>query len=300
MGATMDAMACGGFDGAAGGVEIVMTMDSQEGVVVATFDPIFDCDEMGLCEGGEVVEFFVVYAVGSGADDEANDLGILQCFGVALSEHGEGGIGVAIGLEIGEIFSAFAVAPGVEVDAFLDLLGDAFVEGARGADGEGEGAVGGATIGGGEGVVVAEGATADTQTAISVGATESCIDGEFLYALTEEVFEVVGIGVITGRHDVDQVSGFWFQVSSFRFQVSGFAPLRSQTFGSGFGFRVKLNRRGGRGDGDTGWEVFRERRTPGDGGDNCIRCLRHTGRPGMLPRGPWRLPCTGRVEGRSN
>ena len=143
---------------------------------------------MVLGKGGDVVELGLVDTIGAGGYHDAVDEGMGEGFLVALTEDGEGCEGVGVGLEVGEVAASFGVALAVEFDAFVDLLGDAFA---------------GLAVAGGEGGVVAEDATARWRGWVAVGGAggtvgtgESGIDGEFLHAMAEMVFEVGGIRIV--------------------------------------------------------------------------------------------------------
>lgn len=82
----------------------------------------------------------------------------------------------------------------MEGDAFFDLLGDAFGWFSQRGDVESESAVFFSAIGWRKGIVVAEGASAQSQRSVAVGAGETCIDRELLHSLAKEPMEIIGIG----------------------------------------------------------------------------------------------------------
>ena len=168
-------------DGALCAGEVVATVHETKGLVVAAFDAVFYCDIMVLCKGGEVVEFFVVDAVGSGADDEAGDGRVGEGFFVSLLQEVEWGVGGGVGLEVGKVVCGVAVAAGVEAYALVDLLGDG---GCR------------AAVGGHEGFAVAESAAVVAKCAVAVGTGEATVDGYFADGGTEDSSAVVGVGEV--------------------------------------------------------------------------------------------------------
>ena len=80
-------------------------------------------------------------------------------------------VGVGVGLEVGKVFVCPAVAPFMELDAFLDLLPDALLWGA---------------VGGVESLVAAEGAATGAEGPVAVGAGEASGDADFLDTGAEE------------------------------------------------------------------------------------------------------------------
>ena len=91
-------------------------------------------------------------------------------------------VGVGIGLEIGQVLACATIASLVELDAFLNLLSDAFV---------------GFAVGGVEGLVAAEGAAAGRDLPVAVGAAEACVDTELLHTGAEQRFKIAVVGVET-------------------------------------------------------------------------------------------------------
>ena len=190
MSAAVEAALGGEAQSALGGGEVVATVDGLEGAVVATLDAVFYGHETALGEVVEIVEEGLADAVGAGADDDALDQGMRQGLGVALAQHVEGRIGVAVGLEIGKIAAGVAIAPLVEGYALVNLLGD-------GLDGtKGRLAVG-VAIGGIEGHIVAEGAARRGERPVAVGAGEAGIDREFLDATAKDASHIGSIRIIS-------------------------------------------------------------------------------------------------------
>ena len=77
-------------------------------------------------EVAEPVEFLFIDTVGSGADIDADDVGMAQGFSVQLPESRERGVCVGVGLEVGDVVRGVAVADFVEFYAFVDLPCKAF------------------------------------------------------------------------------------------------------------------------------------------------------------------------------
>ena len=113
----------------------------------------------------EEVEGVVAEAVGACGDDEACDVGLAEGGLVDLAELADGGVGGAVGLEVGVVFHV-GVFAAEEFFALADLPGDV---------------AGGAAVVGGEAVVAAVGAASAACAAVAVGAGEACVDHDALY-----------------------------------------------------------------------------------------------------------------------
>ena len=152
----------------------VPTIDALKSLVVEGFDAQFERDEktfvLKICQ---IFQDLIFDAIGTCANDEPDNIFDRKCFLVTLAQHVQGSIGVGIGLEIGQILACPTVAFLVKLDAFLNLLADAFFGGA---------------IGGVEGFVAAKGATASAEGPVTVGTGEAGRDGEFLDTGAEEPF----------------------------------------------------------------------------------------------------------------
>lgn len=122
--------------------------------------------------------------VGSGADDEADDAGYFQGLLVKGLEFFQGFVGVGEGLEVGQVLACAAVSSLVELDAFFDLLADAFF---------------GLAVGGVEGLVAAEGTPPGAEGAVAVGAGESRVDADFLHPTPELPVEIIAIAVVSSH-----------------------------------------------------------------------------------------------------
>lgn len=157
----------GGVDGLDGRLVGVSAVDEAEGGIVGAFDPVFDFDEISLVlERLEVVQQFVADTVGSCADDQSDDIWHGKRFLVDLSQAREverdtagmvvGGSEVGAGkrLEIGKV-ALRGVFVAEEIFTLLQLKGDGLAA---------------VAIGRRERFVGAEGASADGECAIAVGA----------------------------------------------------------------------------------------------------------------------------------
>ena len=147
--------------------KIMPPMHPLQGLVKDRFYPVLHLhDGTAGAQRGQVVQLFAVNAVGTGADDKAFHQGVCEGRFEPLPENGQGSVGVGIGLEVGQISIGLPAPRRVEADAGLDLLGDAFPPGVPGM----------------EGGVVAEGAPADAQRPVPVGAGETGVQREPLQA----------------------------------------------------------------------------------------------------------------------
>lgn len=169
----------GGGEGLRGAGKVVPSVDEPEGLVVAAFDAVFHHHVGALRQLLQVVQLWVIHAVGPCADYQAFDHWVAEGFFVALLQGLEFGVGVAIGLEVGQIAAFHPPSFLVEGDAFVNLLGDAFA---------------GVAVGGVEGCVVAEGAARGAELSVAVGAGEAGVDGQLLHASAKAVSAVVGVG----------------------------------------------------------------------------------------------------------
>ena len=169
MGADVEAARGRHFDGSGSAGEVVAAVYVLEGGVVAGLHPVFYLDDVAIVlQFLEKVELFIVNAVGAGADDYADHVGVGKGFPVDLPEPLDGAEGVAVGLEVGEIVAGAAVADLVEFNPFVQLLPDALPRDAV------------ARV---EGGVVAVGAAAAADGAVAVRAAEAGVDDEFLETL---------------------------------------------------------------------------------------------------------------------
>ena len=153
------------FDGEARLLEGVPAVDASQRVVVSTLHTVFHDEEATLVQVFEIVEERVGHAVRARADDDTHNIFHLQGLFIELAETVDGGIGVGISLEVGQILH-LGVFPRKELLASLQLTGDAVLA---------------LTVGRIEGAVVAVDAATCGETAIAVGTGEARIDGNLLY-----------------------------------------------------------------------------------------------------------------------
>ncbi len=181
MAATKKTMTSGGLDGSSSDGKSVPPVDALQSGIVTTLDAIFHSYEMAGGKGGEIVEDVLVDAIGAGAHHEACNAGMEQSLGIALTQHIERSIGVAISLEIGKINRCFAVATIMKQDSLVDLLRDALRRDA---------------IGRVERIVVAKGTAASAQSPVTIRTGKTRIDGKFLRTATETLSKKTGKIVI--------------------------------------------------------------------------------------------------------
>lgn len=171
MSASKDAALMGLLDGETGLCKRMSAVDASEGIVVGTLHTIFHNEEGATVQVFQIVEEFIGYAVRSCADDDAHDIFDAEGLFVELAEMRDGGIGVGIGLEIGEILH-LRIFPRKELLACFQLLGDAVLS---------------LTIGGVESTVVAVDAAPRRESSVAIGTGETRIDGNLLHTEGETV-----------------------------------------------------------------------------------------------------------------
>ena len=172
----------GGADGRLGAGEVVAAVDEAEGAVVAALDAVLHSHIVLLGIVRQEVEHRAVHAIGARAHHQAHHPGVAQGLVVALAQHLHGGVGVAVGLEVGQVDRGRTVAAAVESDALVELRGD-----------------GGhpPQVGGAEGLVGAEGAAAGGYPAVAVGAGEAGVNGQLLHPRPETPAKIVTISVVS-------------------------------------------------------------------------------------------------------
>ena len=159
-----DASGCCTSDGIDGLGMKVTTIDAHQSCVTHRFDAVFYEKEGAMVEVGEIVEKSRRHAVGTSTYDETDNIGNGEGFFVFGFQMVNGIVGVGICLKIGEVLHV-GVFSGKEAFAFFQLLRDG---------------LGGGTIVGVEGLVVAIGATTRAHPTVAVGAGKASIDGNFL------------------------------------------------------------------------------------------------------------------------
>ena len=164
--------------------EVVAAIDMAECRIVARLNAILYGHIFLPSQAGKVVEFLLIYAVGSCANHDACHFGVRQSLIIALLEPLQRCIGVGVGLEVGQILLRSAITPTVELDALVNLLCDALR---------------GRTVGGCEGRIVAKCATPVRDCAITIRATESRIHRHLLHAMAEHTLEIGRIAIEATR-----------------------------------------------------------------------------------------------------
>ena len=135
---------------------------------------------MGLLDFVEVIQQGFINEVGTGSDDDADNIGNFYCLLINGFQVGERFVGVGVGLEIGEVTVRATVTSLVELDPLLDLLRDALLRSA---------------VGGVECLVAAKGAASGTECPVAVRTAEAGIDADFLHSSAELLGEVVAVAV---------------------------------------------------------------------------------------------------------
>ena len=135
---------------------------------------------MGLLDFVEVIQQGFIDEVGTGSDDDADNIGNFYCLLINGFQVGERFVGVGIGLKVGEVPGGPTIAALMEFDAFFNLLPDAFLR---------------AAVGRIEGIVAAKGAASGTECPIAVRTAEAGIDADFLHSSAELLGEVVAVAV---------------------------------------------------------------------------------------------------------
>ena len=180
MRAAGDAVLGGEPDGSFRCGEVVASVDMLQGLVIDALHTIFQHHIMGLPNLIEMAEQGLVDQVGTGTDDDADNLGCFQSLGIDALQLLKRLVGVGKRLEVGEIMVGTAVTALVERDAFLDLLADAFL---------------GLAVGGVEGGVCAKGTASCAEGAVAVGAAESSVDADFLDTAPEQLRKIGAVAV---------------------------------------------------------------------------------------------------------
>jgi len=189
VGAAGEAIGVDEFDGLACGGEGVSAVDAGECGVVGGFDTEFYDNRTNRSNRSnrhydrtKHFEDFLIDTVGAGADDEADDVGNGEGLAIEFFKLVDRFVRVGKSLKISEIRRGAAVASAMELDAFFNLLADAFF---------------GAAVRWVECVVATEGAAAGADGTVAVGAAEACVDTDFLDAGAELLFHIGGVGIET-------------------------------------------------------------------------------------------------------
>ena len=169
--------ACDGIDGLSVGVP---TIDAQKRGIIDGFNAVFDNEEGATIQLLQIVEQGIRHTVGTGADDDADDIRNgkrLLVFGFKTIESV---VGVGVGLKVSQILHV-GVFAGKELLAFLELLGDGLFRDAI------------VRI---ERLVVAIGATACAHPTVAIGAGEASVERDFLGLHTQLLLQPKTIFVV--------------------------------------------------------------------------------------------------------
>ena len=177
-----------GVDGMLCAGEIMASMDKGEGMVIATLDAEFHCHIMVLSKGSQQVEYSVVDTVGSCTDNESCDCGMPQGFFIAFTQKVDGSVGVAIGLEIGEVLGTRPEASMVEKNAFVKLCCNALYLTA---------------VGWAKSLVGAERAASRALFSVAVRAGKTCIDRQLQHSRAKMLAEIGGVCIVVHVRAID-------------------------------------------------------------------------------------------------
>ncbi len=163
MSPAVDAPFGGGTNGFFGSGKIVAAMHQGQCAVVATFNAILYHDIVLLSQRANVVQLFCIHAVGARADNQSRHHWMGKGLAIAFLKNFQRGVSITVSLQISKV-TAFVPTPAcVEGDALVDLLGDALM---------------GLAVARVESCIVAEGAPTRAQSAITIRATKTGIDGK--------------------------------------------------------------------------------------------------------------------------
>ena len=158
----------------------VTSVDALERGVIDRFDAVFDEEESALVELFELIQQGIRHTVRASANDQTDDIRNGKGFLIFGDEIGESIISVGVCLEVCEVLHV-GVFASKELLALLELLSDGF---------------GGDAIVGIEGLVVAIGATTCAHPTVSIGTSETCIEGDFLRLHPQLVFQPNSVFIV--------------------------------------------------------------------------------------------------------
>lgn len=175
-----DATSSSTLDGIDGLSMSVPSVDALERGVIDRFDAVFDDKESALVELFEVIQQSIRHTVRASANDQTDDIKNGKGFLIFGDEVGEGVVSVGVCLEVSEVLHV-GVFASKELLALLELLSDG---------------LGGDAIVGIEGLVVAIGATTCAHPTVSIGTSETCIEGDFLRLHPQLVFQPNSVFIV--------------------------------------------------------------------------------------------------------
>lgn len=158
----------------------VPSVDALERGVIDRFDAVFNDEESALVEIFEVIQQGIRHTVRASANNQTDDIWNRKGFLIFGDEVGEGVVSVGICLEVSEVLHV-GVFASKELLALLELLSDGF---------------GGDAIVRIEGLVVAIGATTCAHPTVSIGTSETSIEGDFLRLHPQLVFQPNSVFIV--------------------------------------------------------------------------------------------------------
>ena len=154
----------GSFHSLLGTCEIMSSIDVLKDDVVGGFYAIFHSEKALMIQISKIIEQGLWHTIRTSANHDANNVFHRKGFLVLSFQVIERCISIRIGLKISQIFHR-GVFASKESLSFYELLGDGF---------------GGFAIRRIESLIIAIGAAPHSNTSVSIGASETCIDGNFL------------------------------------------------------------------------------------------------------------------------
>lgn len=175
-----DATSSSTLDGIDGLSMSVPSVDALERGVIDRFDAVFDDKESALIEFFEIIQQGIRHTVRASANDQTDDTRNGKGFLIFGDKVGEGIVSVGVCLEVSEVLHV-GVFASKELLTLLELLSDG---------------LGGDAIVGIEGLVVAIGATTSAHPTVSIGTSETCIEGDFLRLHPQLVFQPNSVFIV--------------------------------------------------------------------------------------------------------
>ena len=175
-----DATSSSTLDGIDGLSMSVPSVDALECGVIDRFDAVFNDEESALIELFEVIQQGIRHTVRASANNQTDDIWNRKGFLIFGDEVGESIVSVGVCLEVSEVLHV-GVFASKELLALLKLLSDG---------------LGGDAIVGIEGLVVAIGATTCAHPTVSIGTSETSIEGDFLRLHPQLVFQPNSVFIV--------------------------------------------------------------------------------------------------------
>lgn len=175
-----DATSSSTLDGIDGLSMSVPSVDALECGIIDRFDAVFDDEESALVELFEVIQQGIRHTIRASANNQTNDIRNGKGFLIFGDEVGEGVVSVGVCLEVSEVLHV-GVFASKKLLALLELLSDG---------------LGGDAIVRIEGLVVAIGATTCAHPTVSIGTSETSIEGDFLRLHPQLVFQPNSVFIV--------------------------------------------------------------------------------------------------------